>query len=53
MPAMFMEAYKHTLGLERITAKPKKQFVSVPNRIESLDIQLATVQAKTLNFRYG
>ena len=58
MPATFMEAYKQALALERITAEPKKQFISVQaidaqTTEESLEVELAAVQAKIHNFRNG
>ncbi len=52
MPAMFVEANKQALALERIAGEQKKQFVSVrfidaQTTEGSLDIEQAAVQAKS------
>jgi hypothetical protein len=40
MPAMFMEAYRQALDLERITAELKEQFaIDSQTTVESLDIE--------------
>ena len=57
MQGTFMDEYRQVLALEKITAEPKKQFFNVQSidaqtTKESLDIELAEVQAKIQNLKY-